>query len=247
MLLALLFSAALARAEFQVPALTGPVVDEAGMLSASAKRGMEALLHRVKDAGGTQLQVLTVPDMGGLSIEEASIKVTDQWRLGSAKDDNGVLLMVALKERRVRIEVGQGREGVLPDAYASRIVRDVILPRFRQGDSSAAITAGVLAILHYTDPGVAEDGRQRGNYARHEATSLFDGVWLFFVLFFFVLIGAVFQGRHRRRGGGFWAPGGGRWDTFGGGGGFGGGFGGGGGGWSGGGGGFSGGGASGGW
>jgi len=233
-------------AEFQVPALTGPVVDNANMLSPSAERGMEALIRRVKEAGGSQLQVLTVPELGGLSIEEASIKVTDQWKLGSAKDDNGVLLMVAAKERRVRIEVGQGREGVLPDAYASRIVRDVIVPRFRQGDSDAAITAGVYAILHYTDPGFAEDGRPAGSegYARHEDMSGFETFIMFAAIIFFILFASIF-GRLGRRRSSFWSPGG--YSSGWGGGGFGGGGFGGGGGWSGGGGGFSGGGASGGW
>ncbi len=236
------FALNVARAEFQVPSLTGPVVDQANMLSTRTQQGMENLLRQVQDSGGTQLQILTVPDLGGLSIEEASIKVTDQWKLGSAKEDNGVLLLVAAKERRVRIEVGQGREGVLPDITASRIIREVIVPGFRDGNSDRAITAGVFAILHYTDPKFA-DQRGEGVPEGQEDRKMPVGkkiemiIWLIFILIF--MIPSMFFRRRR----GLMGLGGG---TFLGGGGFGGGgFGGGG--WGGGGGGFSGGGSSGGW
>lgn len=233
-------------ADFPVPALTGPVVDNAGLLSPRTRSELEDLIRRLHEAGGTQLQVLTVPDLAGLSIEEASIKVTDKWKLGSAKDDNGVLLMIAAKERRVRIEVGQGREGDLPDVRASRIIREVIVPRFREGDADAAVTAGVLSIIHYTDPdfleksGVSIRKERRGN-----GVSGLTLLWILFLVFIF--LSRIFIGPRRRGlmglGGGFF--GGSGWGGGGfGGGGFGGG---GGGGWSGGGGGFSGGGASGGW
>jgi uncharacterized protein len=237
-LLPLLAAANLWAADFQVPALTGPVVDGAAMLSAPAREQLTQLLRKVNDASGTQLQVLTVPDLGGLSIEEASIKVTDKWKLGSAKEDNGVLLMIAARERRVRIEVGQGREGVLPDIIASRIIREVIVPRFREGDVDRAILAGVYAILHYTDPdlvkNVAVPRQQKPGRG---------GVGVLFVLFMIFMILQVLFGSRRRRlwgmGGVAGGLGGSSWG--------GGGFGGGGGGWGGGGGGFSGGGASGGW
>lgn len=226
--------------QFQVPALTGPVVDQAGMLSPRTQRGMENLLRQLQESGGTQLQVLTIPDLGGLSIEEVGIKVTDAWKLGTGKDDNGVLLLVAAKERRVRIEVGQGREGVLPDITASRIIREVIVPGFREGNADRALTAGVFAILHYTDPEFAE---KRGEAVPAQGVSkgkkLEMIVWLIFILIF--ILPSLLFGRRRGlmglggglAGGGFGGLGGG---GFGGGGG-----------WGGGGGGFSGGGASGGW
>lgn len=215
------------------------------MLSGQTERGMSNLLRTLHDSGGTQLQVLTVSDLGGLSIEEASIKVTDKWQLGNKKDDNGVLLLVAAKERRVRIEVGQGREGVLPDAIASRIIREVIIPNFRSGDADRALTAGVFAILHYTDPEFIDS---RGGGIPKETAGggrIFTKTEIFFMLLFiliFIIPALLFGPRRRlirRYGAGPWSGGG-----FGGG--FGGGLGGGGG-WSGGGGGFSGGGASGGW
>lgn len=233
--------------EFQVPPLQGPVMDMAQMLSPQTEQGMDRLLRALHSQGGTQLQVLTVENLGGLSIEEASIKVTDQWKLGSAKSDNGVLLLLARDERRVRIEVGQGREGDLPDVVASRIIREVIVPQMRQGGADRALTAGVFAILHYTDPEFLEKSGVRAAAPNAGvAGGLGRKLELFLFLFFGVIffINAIFFRRRR----GLWnvLDGGGHRGGFGGGG-FGGGFGGGGGGWSGGGGGFSGGGASGGW
>ena len=134
---------ALAAETFTVPALSGPVVDEAGMLSGPVREKLSRFLFRLNDQGGTQLQVVTVPNLGGLSVEEASIKITDQWKLGNAKTDKGVLLLLSKDERRVRIEVGQGYEGELPDVTASRIVREVIIPRFKEGDIDRGVIDGV--------------------------------------------------------------------------------------------------------
>ncbi|MGE3680792.1 MAG: YgcG family protein [Bdellovibrionales bacterium] len=232
-------------AEFQVPPLTGPVVDQAEMLDSGIEERLSRFLHRLNELGGTQLQVATVPELGGLSIEEASIKMTDQWQLGSAKEDNGVLLLIAAQERRVRIEVGQGREGVLPDVIASRIIREVIVPRLRQGSPAQAISEGVLAIVHYTDPqfleksGVAAPVGERGG-GRVSGRTIEFLILLFF--FTFLFLPALFGGRRGLRRSAWYGPfiaGGLGRGGFGGGGG--------GGGWSGGGGGFSGGGASGGW
>lgn len=227
---------------FVVPALSGPVVDEGQMLSPSMREKLSRFLRQLNDEGGTQLQVLTVDNLGGLSIEEASIKVTDAWKLGSAKADNGILLMMSRQERRVRIEVGQGHEGDLPDVIASRIVREVIVPQFKQGDMDGGVRAGVLAIVHYVNPKFLEGQ----NAAPREKDGFPIPLWVIILVFFTFLLlprflGPTFGRRNSRSG----------WDNWGGGG-WGGGFGGfggssGGGGWSGGGGGFSGGGASGGW
>ncbi len=99
-----------------VPALRSAVTDQAGILSPATRQQLESALRQIQKIGGTQLAVLTVPDLAGLTIEQASIRVVDAWKLGSKKDDKGLLLMVARDERKVRIEVGQGLEGVLTDA-----------------------------------------------------------------------------------------------------------------------------------
>lgn len=231
---------------FEVPALTGPVVDAGGMLHRDTAEKLSRFLRRLQEQGGAQIQVLTVPNLGGLSIEEASIKVTDKWKLGSAKEDNGILLMLSHAERRVRIEVGQGFEGDLPDARASRIVREVIIPRFKQGDIDQGVIDGVLAIVHYVSPQFLDGQNTAGGEVRGKRGVPISK--LFFLLFLIFIVFPILFGRRSRRSGlaggllGYGLGGG-----FGGGGGAWGGGSGGGGGWSGGGGGFSGGGASGDW
>lgn len=237
------FFSHLARAEFQVPPLAGPVMDTANILQPETEQRLTSILRRLHESGGTQLQVVTVPDLGGAVIEEAALKMAEQYGLGSAKGDNGVLLLVAAQERRIRIEVGQGREGDLPDARASRIIRDVMVPRFREGSADRAVWAGVMAILHFTDAQFLESSGEKAPQAGRRSRPLVEKFGpLFFLLFFLVVLlnGGGRRGLRRHGLGGVF-PGG-----FGGGGFGGGGFGGGGG-WSGGGGGFSGGGASGGW
>lgn len=229
-----------AAADFQVPRLTGPVVDQAGMLSTSTADQLSRFLHNIRAQSGTQLQVATVRDLGGLSIEEASIKIVDNWKLGRKKEDRGILLLLAPSERRIRIEVGRGLEGDLPDVTANRIIREVIAPRLKEGSPDRAVTDGVMAILSYTDPTLLEQGA-----AQHvkKDRGLLDARFVIFL----VIIGLWLIFSMRGRGGGF-GGGGGYYGGWGSGSSSGGGFSsGGGGGWSGGGGGFSGGGSSGSW
>lgn len=138
--------------KFEVPRLTSPVVDQAGILSPEGRARIEAVIRRLHESGGSQLAVLTVASLGGLSVEEVGIKVVDAWKLGAKEKDDGVLLLVAPNERRMRIEVGQGKEGDLPDALARRIIMEVIGPRFRAGQYDLGILLGVGAIIQQTDP-----------------------------------------------------------------------------------------------
>jgi uncharacterized protein len=229
--------------DFKVPALTGPVVDDAGIISRPTQRAIEDALRALSDQGGSQITVLTVSSLGGLTIEQASIRVTDEWKLGGRKTDNGVLLMIAPKERKVRIEVGQGLEGVLTDADSKRIIAEGIAPLFKAGDYDSGVLIGVYQIARKTDPTIDLSPYLEGKVSPR-ATGNHSPVKIWVILLFiclFIFFNA-FGGRRFRRGpygGGGWGGGG-----WGGGGGFGGG---GGGGWSGGGGGFSGGGASGDW
>ena len=236
-----------AQEKFEVPPLTGPVVDAAGAIDASREQAISNALRAIHQAGGSQINVLTVRSLHGLPIEQASIQVVDQWKLGGRKTDNGVLLMVAAEDRKLRIEVGQGLEGVLTDADSKRIIEESIVPLFRSGDMGGGILVGVYQIAKKTDPTIDITPYLEGQAVRRVSerghSRLGPGfiIFLIIVFLFFRMIGG---GRRRRGfyGGGF---GGGGWGGGGfGGGGFGGG---GGGGWGGGGGGFSGGGASGGW
>ncbi len=239
LLLPLLLSWSFA-AEFTVPALTGPVVDSAGVMNAQTRETLAAFLQQHRAQGGAQIQVVSLPSLEGLSIEEASIKIADQWQIGQAKEDRGVILVMAYADRRVRIEVGKGLEGDLTDARSSRIVREVIIPRLRSGDVDRAIVDGVLAIAHYADPNIETSGAVSSGSQRRSVRGLSG--WK--LLIFWVLIFLFFVGPGRRFGWLFllaaMSGGGGRHRG-------GGSFGGGGGGWSGGGGGFNGGGSSGSW
>jgi len=245
-LLTLLVAWSAGAAEFEVPALRSAVTDRAGILSPVTRQQLESALRQLQNVGGTQLAVLTLPDLGGLTIEQASIRVADEWKLGSRKADDGVLLLVARDERKIRIEVGQGLEGILTDAYARRIIDEGITPLFRQGDMNGGVILGVYQIALLTNPDVdlrpILEGqlRQRNSRTRRDASpwsTLFGALLILAVLSMrmgflpFLLMGGMGRMGGRRRMGGY-----------------GGGFGGGGfGGFSGGGGGFSGGGASGGW
>ena len=106
--LVLLLASSASAADFEIPPLRSAVTDRAGILSPATREQLESALQHLHKVGGTQLAVLTVPDLAGLTIEQASIEVVDEWKLGSKQADDGVLLMVAPNERKMRIEVGQG-------------------------------------------------------------------------------------------------------------------------------------------
>ena len=144
-LAALLFAAA-AAAEVPVPALKARVTDLTGTLGAQQRAELEQMLTGLEARKGAQLAVLLVPSTQPETIEQYSIRVAEAWRLGRKGVDDGVLLLVAKDDRRLRIEVGYGLEGVLPDAGAKRIIAEDITPRFKQGDYYGGIRAGVERI-----------------------------------------------------------------------------------------------------
>lgn len=142
----LIFSAS---AQRSVPAHGGVWVhDEAGILSAQAKAQMEADLKAHRDSTSTQIAVYLIPSLDGDDIDSYSLRVSEEWKLGQEKKDNGILFLVAMQEKQMRIEVGAGLEGELTDALSSRINRNEVAPHFRQGNYEAGIQAGVMAIIH---------------------------------------------------------------------------------------------------
>lgn len=217
-----------------VPRLTGSLVDEANLFSADAAAQVRERIERFNEQRRAQLAVLTVDSLQGADIETYGIAVAEDWKLGSKKGDDGVLFLIAPKERRMRIEVGHGLEGELTDIASKRILADIVAPQFKRGQMAAGVVAGIDAIESYLQgrvpPALAQRPRDSG-----------AGV---FILFLFFIICMIVLGR--LGGGSGWSSGGsGRWDRGGGGWGSGGGFGGGSsGGFSGGGGSFGGGGAS---
>jgi uncharacterized protein len=249
---ALLLCAAIPAAAREVPALTGPVVDEAGLLDAGGRRRLEALSRAAFGQQGerqVQLQYLLVRSLQGDALEDFSIRVAEKWRIGTKARDNGVLVLVAVEDRKVRIEVGGGLEGGLTDAQAGRIIRGTIAPAFREGRYGEGLYAAgvqVLSALGALPTEVASRARRTSPGSPGLTVGFMA---LIAIIVVFGIVSSIRQARRGFRGrrggwGGFgpgpWIGGGGLGGGFGGGGG-------GGGGWSGGGGGFSGGGASGGW
>jgi len=129
-----------------LPALKGHVNDYAGMLNPQRAAALETALSDFERSDSTQIVVLTVPSLGGEDVESFSIKVAEAWKIGQKGVDNGVILLVAQAERKVRIEVGRGLEGKLTDLVSGRIIRADISPRFKAGDYDGGIVAGVNAI-----------------------------------------------------------------------------------------------------
>lgn len=219
------------------PPLTGRVVDRANILSPAVEQRLTEKFAALEAATTDQVVVVTLDSLQNYEIEEYGYRLGREWGIGQADKDNGVLLIVAPNERKVRIEVGYGLEPVITDALSSVIIQSRILPAFREGRMEAGIEAGADAIVEQLtiDRGVA---LERAQAAQAQVSAEPDvPVWVIILIVLFL----VFFGRG-------WLPflflssmsGGGRSWGGGGGGGFGGGF-------SGGGGGFGGGGASGGW
>ena len=236
-------------AALDVPPLRGRVNDYAGVMSQGQARALESQLAQFEQDTGHQVAVLTIPTLDGEDIEGFSIRVAENWKIGKKGFDNGVILVVAIKDRKLRLEVGYGLEGVLPDVIANRIISDYIVPHFRSQDYAGGIIAGIDAVLKVIkkEP-LPESARKKAGNQGSNVNFLVMLAVTFAVL---GLMGFGSMGNRRRNS--IWATRGRRGPPiFWGGGGFGGGgFSGGGGsdsgGFSGGGGGFGGGGASGGW
>jgi uncharacterized protein len=147
----LVLSSALTLASFvfalDVPPLTGRVVDLAHVLPAEVVASLTRDLEAHETKTSNQVAVLILPSLEGEPLESFSHRVGTTWKLGQKGTDNGVLLLLALRERKVRIEVGYGLEGTLTDLRSAHIIRQEIVPRFRSGDLPGGIAAGVQAIL----------------------------------------------------------------------------------------------------
>lgn len=161
--LIVLAAAAPSLAALTFPKLSGRVVDEANLLSADDKRSLEIDLEGLEQKTSDQLVVVTLPSLQDTSIEDYGYQLGRAWGIGQQGKNNGVLLIVAPNERKVRIEVGYGLEGTLTDALTTLIIQNAILPQFRSGDYVAGIKAGVTDIVDVLegDAEAVEARRQR--------------------------------------------------------------------------------------
>lgn len=140
-----------AQAEAPVPALSARVTDTTNTLSAEQREALEQKLGAFETRKGSQIAVLLVPTTQPETIEQYSIRVAEAWKVGRANVDDGALLIVAKNDRTLRVEVGYGLEGALTDATSHRIIDEIIVPKFRQGDFYGGITAGVDTMMRVID------------------------------------------------------------------------------------------------
>lgn len=256
------------------PRPTGPIYDGANIIDDGAQQQLDAKLRAYNEATGRAIIVATVPSLDDLDVEAYAQQLAEAWGISGKETENGLLFLVAPSERRMRIHTARGLQERMTDIMSGRIIRDVVTPRFKDGDLSGGIVAGVDAIIEQLDmdpaqaQAIEEAERARRAETAGNAAPALAGVafWIVLIVIFAVVFGRGARGRRYRGRGGRRGSGVGDvvgdvilWTAInaalnsgdsGGGGGWGGGGGGGGGGFGGfggGGGGFNGGGASGGW
>ncbi len=164
-----------------IPKLQARVTDLAGVLTAEQTADLEAKLKALEQSDSTQIAVLIIPSLEGEALEDYSVRVATAWRLGQKGRDNGALLLISMKERKVRIEVGYGLEPTLTDAKCFTIIQNEVLPHFRQGQFYQGIEAGINAMIQVVR-GVYQPTRGRsGEAPRRSGGSIIN--WII-VLFF---------------------------------------------------------------
>ncbi|WP_159589373.1 TPM domain-containing protein [Chelativorans xinjiangense] len=182
----LLFAVSALAAE--LPQLTGRVVDNAGLLDAGAEAGLTEKLAAFEAKSSDQIVVATIESLDGEAIEPYANRLFRAWGLGQAGEDNGVLLLVALNDRRMRIEVGYGLEGTLTDLHAKLIIENTMVPAFRAGDYAGGITGAVDDIVTVLEGNAAELEAR----ARRAAEENAEPIWP--VVLFFIVWGTIFFG-----------------------------------------------------
>jgi uncharacterized protein len=171
---------------FEIPDFpVARVNDFASILSEEAKRKLENILYDYEMKTQNQLVVVTIPSLDGEDLETFSIKLAEKWKIGKKGKNNGVLLLVVMKERKIRIEVGYGLEDRLTDAVASGIIRNYIAPYFRTGDYEGGIFTGVKKIIQVT---AGEGGEEFSNENGKKELRKLLIIFYFFLLFLLLLV-----------------------------------------------------------
>jgi uncharacterized protein len=199
-----------AGAEPIYPQLTGRVVDDADLLSAADIAELDAELKALEDKSSDQVVVVTLPSLQGFTIEDYGYQLGRHWGIGTKEKDNGVLLIVAPNERKVRIDVGRGLEPILTDAMSKVVINGAILPRFRTGDYAGGIKEGVKGIELVLTGDTAELAeRVKGRHAADPKINwLVVLFWTLIILWFiWVSLRSTQRSAYRRGGGPIFIPG----------------------------------------
>jgi len=182
----------------EIPQLQGYINDYARMISSAAATRLEEELKSFEQSDSTQVVILTIPTLQGEAIDGFGIKVAEAWKIGQKNKDNGIIVIVAKQERKIRIEVGRGLEGKMTDLLAGRIIDLVISPRFKRGDFDGGFIAGVSALIDATRGEFKVDGAhpaQRTKGVHSLLTFLIAGlVGLIFVGSLSRILGGIFGG-----------------------------------------------------
>lgn len=176
------------------PALTGRVVDAANVIGPDIRASLDTKLKGFEEKSGDQVVVATVPSLEGLPIEDYANGLFRHWQLGQKSRDNGVLLLVAPNDRKVRIEVGYGLEGALTDALSSVIIRTAMTPRFKAGDYGGGIEAGIDAILSIL-AGDATEWQRKAEIRADDKGPVDIVVVFIFLVVLILIVRAVMRGR----------------------------------------------------
>lgn len=168
--------------------LNAPVIDQTNILNAADLSSLEAKIRAIYQAGRAQIAIVLVPSTGNEPIFDAALRLAEQWKLGTAEQDNGLLIFVAVQDRRVQILTGYGLESILPDVVTSRIIREVVTPAFREGDYAGGLNAAVDRIdqILQLDPEIAKSQARQAQDQAHQEPA--DPVGSMLSLGFFLFI-----------------------------------------------------------
>jgi uncharacterized protein len=192
---------------YDVPFLTGRVNDYAGILSAETVQRLSDTLKAHEDRTGNQVVILTISSLNGENLEDYANTVFNTWKLGQKEKNNGILILIIPNDRSMRIEVGYGLEPVLPDLLASRIIREVMTPKFKDGDYNGGISDGVSLVVGILNGGSMpdkasgnEEASGKSNFARMDEPDLpltqrlLFGAFIFGIIGLFTMIGVFTPG-----------------------------------------------------
>ncbi len=177
----------------QLPTLNAPIIDQANILSPAEKSQLESQIRNLYDQGKAQIGIVIVPTTGQESIFDFAMRTAEAWKLGSAKQDNGLLIAVAINDRRLHIATGYGLEGVIPDIIASRIIRDQITPYFKAGQYGQGLISGVTEITRIVnlDPEIAQQAADELKERQAQALHQQQAKEKTFSTVFFILIAGI--------------------------------------------------------